>query len=128
MKKDKLFRVLAQLLNARARCANDGDKTEWFQKHSERIEALVKKHFPSGAGFDNGTKINIDNSSDETLVFHTSFHHMDENGMYDGWTEHVVQVEPSLAFEFTLKISGKNKNDIKEYIHEVFHESLSTEV
>ncbi len=118
-----LFVELAQLVGAYQRCIKDSSKAEWQAKHRERIESLVKDRMPSGSGFDCGTKLDFDKSSEEKLVFHTSYHHMTE-GVYDGWTEHTVTVKPSLAFGISLTIGGRNRNDIKDHIGELFDYSL----
>lgn len=94
----------------------------------EALLRLVKEHMPSGSGFDAGTQIDLDESTPDRLVFTTSFHHMNEHGFYDGWTEHIVTVYPSLAFGATLTIGGYDKNQIKEYIEEVFADALRKEV
>ena len=60
-------------------------------------------------------------STPDKLVFYTSFHHMNDNGFYDGWTEHTVTVRPSLQFGFNMKISGQNRNEIKYHLHDVFY-------
>jgi hypothetical protein len=100
---------------------------EWFDKHEDKILALVKEHMPSGSGFDSGTTIDFDASHAEKLVFSMSFHHMNNNGYYDGWTEHTVTVTPSFQ-GINLRISGRNRNDIKEYIHETFMYALMVDV
>ena len=123
----KLYRELASLVRARLNCEETGNR-EWFQKYEERIEELVKNYMPSGSGFDCGTKIDLDKSTPEKLVFYTDFHHMNEVGYYDGWTEHRITVRPSLAFGFTLTISGRNRNEIKDYIHQAFDCALNEEI
>ena len=50
---------------------------------------------------------------------------MDEHGGYDGWTEHKIIVTPSLVYGFELRVTGKDRNDIKDYIAEVMHGALS---
>ena len=118
---NKLYAVLASLVQARINCDQATPRNdEWFAKHEERIEELVKDCLPSGSGVDCGTKIDLDASNAEKLVLLTSYHHMDEAGGYDGWTEHTVIVTPSLAFGFVMTISGKNRNDIKELIAQYF--------
>ena len=124
MKDDPLYKQLALLVDARLRCEGDESKYGWFRTHENQINALVHEHMPHGAGFDNGTSIDFDRSTGERLVFTTAFHHHDEHG-YDGWTEHTVTVTASLAFNFSLKIGGRNRNDIKDYMHEVFACSLN---
>ena len=123
----KLYRKLASLVQAHINCEISGNK-EWFEKHEARIEELVKNYMPSGSGFDCGTKIDLDKSTPEKLVFYTDFHHMNEVGYYDGWTEHRITVRPSLAFGFTLTISGRNRNEIKDYIHQAFDCALNEEI
>lgn len=92
------------------------------------IEALVKAHMPSGSGIDNGTKIDLHASNRVKLVFTFGFHHMDEHGGYDGWTEHKLYVRPDFLFDITLNITGRNRNDIKEYLHGVYTHALNFEV
>ena len=122
-----LYSELAAAVDARRRCASTPNN-EWFDKHTETIEKLVKQHLPHGSGFDSGTTIDLDSSHADKLVFHTSFHHMNENGYYDGWTEHTVTVTPSLQHAFNLRISGRNRNDIKEMMHQNFDYALRTDV
>lgn len=119
----ELVRTIAQLVDARLRCMATGN--EWAGEHTERLEQIVKECFPSGSGFDNGTRLDLDRSNCDRLIFHTAFHHMSDSGYYDGWTEHTVAVTADLAFGFRLRVSGKNRNQIKEYIHEAFNAALS---
>jgi hypothetical protein len=143
-----LYSELSSLIQARANCLakmdklnpnavsasmlmgdNEWHKTrEWKHKHEDFANQLVEEHLPSGSGFDSGTKLDWDASHAEKLVFTTAFHHMDENGYYDGWTEHTVTVTPSLAHGFHMRISGRNRNDIKEYIGDTFREALDSDV
>ena len=125
-----LYSELAMLIQARRNCAESVNGTpslqDWFEKHSDRIEALVREHMPSGSGFDSGTTLDLDASHAERLVFNTAFHHM-EDGYYAGWTQHTVTVTPSFH-GFNLRVSGRNRNDIKDYIGSMFHEALHTEL
>ena len=73
------------------------DNTVHQENWEEKAEALVKEHMPSGSGFDCGTQLAWEKMSsggttikwNGKLVFKTSFHHMDEHGGYDGWTEYI---------------------------------------
>ena len=114
--------------NSIAKCVSCDNWHEWFDRHTETIESIVKEHFPSGSGFDCGTKLDFEKSTPEKLIFFTEFHHMDESGMYDGWTAHEVIVKPSLAFGFTIRVTGKDRNDIKDYIAECFDGALNEEI
>jgi hypothetical protein len=115
----KFYQDVAQTFNAYNNCIKSGNK-EWEDRHANNLEDLVKKYLPRGSGFDNGTKFNWDESKDNKLVFDTAFHHMNENGYYDGWSEHKIIITPDLMNDFNVKITGKNRNNIKEYIYSRF--------
>lgn len=88
----------------------------------ENLQACL----PSGSGIDCGTKIDIDKSNTNEIVLHCSYHHMNDNGFYDGWTEHKIRIWPTFdGFDFT--ISGRNRNDVKEYLEQCYHQTLSDE-
>jgi hypothetical protein len=125
--KTKLYARLASLIESAAHRDETGN-LEWATKHRHTFRDLVKEHLPSGSGFDAGTTLNEGLSTPEKLIFETSFHHMDEHGGYDGWTEHKVIVTPSLAHGCDLRVTGRDRNDIKSYIAETFAHVLDTEV
>lgn len=114
-----VVQVLASLVDARRNCIKSGNE-EWKEHHEVTIKTIVRAHLPHGAGFDIGTELDMDKSSSGRLVFSTSFHHMDEMGGYDGWTDHSVIVTPSLTHVFDLRITGRDRNGIKDYIADVF--------
>ena len=121
----KVYQAIARRVDALRSC-ND----EWIIKHTECIDSLVRERFPSGSGFDCGTQFDIAahvESPIDRLVFDTAFHHMNENGYYDGWTDHKVIIRPSLRDGFTLSVTGRDRNGIKEYIADVFHAVLDSE-
>lgn len=118
-----LYSELSSLIQARLNC-QDHHNQEWFQNHSRSIEKLVYDWLPSGAGFDNGTTLNLEESHAEKLVFHTSFHHMNDCGVYDGWTVHTIVATPSFLHGVNLRVSGHNRNHIKDHIYECFYAAL----
>lgn len=119
-----LYRLIARAGVAADNCAKHGN-TEWQQVWEDLLEQC-EKLLPSGSGFDAGTT--IEHASSNKIVLQTSFHHMDEHGYYDGWSEHTVTVIPNLMYGFDLCISGCNKNNVKEYIADVFYDALNQEV
>jgi hypothetical protein len=121
-----VYQVIASLVVAIKNCARDGNE-EWQRMHTERLYETVNRMMPSGSGFDTGTQLDIEKSSDVKLVFHTNYHHMNDGGFYDGWTRHTVTVRPNLALEIEIIVSGRNRNDIKEYIGDEFHNALTNE-
>jgi hypothetical protein len=94
----------------------------------EGLESLVKENLPRGSGFDAGTTLVLEKSSQDLLVFNTSFHHMNDGGFYDGWTHHNVRVKASLLFDFQVTVGGINRREIKDYIGETFHHVMSLEM
>jgi hypothetical protein len=124
MGQKQTYVVLATRVQARINClTKDSDPQNWAGKHEDRIEEIMRD-FPHGSGFDNGTTIDLGKSTGDKLIFHTSFHHMNDVGMYDGWTEHTVTVRPSLQHGFRVVVGGRNRNQIKDMISEAFYDAL----
>lgn len=116
----KRYIQLAKAIGSLKRCQEaQADNPEWIEKHSNAIDELCEA-LPSGSGFDSGSKLDLDASSGDKLVFTTAYHHMNEGGMYDGWTEHTVTVTPSFELGCHIKVSGPNRNEIRNYIDEQF--------
>jgi hypothetical protein len=121
----KRYQALAIAIGSKARC-------EEFNKDNSHMEVIktwkasiarMMESFPSGSGFDSGTKLD-DSSTGNKLVFTTAYHHMNDGGMYDGWTEHTITAKPDLEIGFRLSITGRDRNGIKEYISDMFNEAL----
>ena len=120
-----LYRQIAETLQAIKNCEKSNN-IEWRDRHEETLDTLLD-HMPSGSGIDNGCKLDRDGSTRTKLVFDCAYHHMNEHGMYDGWTDHTVTVTPSFQ-GIEMKISGKDRNDIKDYLHETLHYALTQEI
>ena len=118
----QIYQAIANTLGAIANCQKSGN-AEWEKRHSDTLDDLWAEA-PSGSGVDCGTKLD-DSSTPNRLVFNASFHHMDEHGGYDGWTEHQIIVTPDLVFGFDLRITGRNRNEIKDYLGELYYHWLS---
>jgi hypothetical protein len=122
-----LYQHFAHCFAALMNCDNSGNQ-EWAGIWADRIAALAREHLPSGSGFDSGSTFDLDESRPDRFVMQTSFHHMNDSGMYDGWTEHRVIMTPSFLSGFDLKITGRDRRQIKDYIGETFHNLLSAPV
>lgn len=123
----KTYHAIARALGAMRRCENSNPiNQEWADNHEAAISALCDE-LPSGSGFDNGSHIDLNASTPEKLVFTTAFHHMDEGGCYDGWTYHEVIITPSLEMGCHIKVTGRNRHDIKSYIQECFSNALEAD-
>ena len=126
-----LYSELATAIQVRRNCAEITPvgvmkSHEWFDKWTDRIKELVDM-LPSGSGIDCGTKIDLDASHAEKIVLYVSFHHMNDVGYYDEWTEHTITVSPGFN-GINMRISGRNRNDIKDYLYETYDYALTREV
>jgi hypothetical protein len=89
------------------------------------LKDYVRKHAPSGSGIDAG--IHLLSDSPDKLEFSCDFHHMNKHGYYDGWTNHKAIVRPTFS-GIDVYITGRDRNDIKEHLLQVFHNWLTSEV
>ena len=124
--KTMLITRIAGLLQARQNCLTSNN-IEWYEKHTDKLESLSDL-LPSGSGIDSGTKIDLNDSNENKIVLCFGFHHMDENGNYNGWTDHKVIITPSLVNTFNMKITGKDINGVKDYLFDLFDTVLNTEI
>lgn len=108
---------VSSLLVAIANCKKSNNK-EWEEKHSESL-AEILSNLPNGSGLDAGVHFDSKSSKTDKLVFTFSFHHMND-GYYDGWTEHKLIITPTFG-SFDIRITGRDKNSIKEYLYDLFH-------
>lgn len=99
----------------------------WEFRHNELLHLIEKNILPSGAGIDSGCKLNFEKSTDMRIVIDFSYHHMNEAGFYDGWTEHSLTITPSFD-GIDLRISGKDRNQIKDYLYDTFHHCLTSKI
>lgn len=121
-----LYRAIVQALVALETSLSRGN-AEWVPRWNTVLREYDKM-LPRGSGLDNGSVLVKAESDSEKLVIETSFHHMNDDGFYDGWTEHRVIVKPSLLHGINVAVSGRDRRDIKVYIAEVFTEALLSEV
>jgi hypothetical protein len=124
---EPVYALLASHIGAYRNCIVSGN-VEWKDRHREAIEQIARDVLPSGSGIDSGTTIDIERSTQDKIVMSTAFHHMDDEGFYDGWTEHRIIARPSFIDALTLSISGRDRNDIKEYLAQTFKHILTSRV
>lgn len=115
----KLYTALAQLVSA--------DRQKNDSSTMQRIVEYVERYMPIGGGIEN-TRLVLAKSTESVLVFSCSFHHMNRNGFYDGYTYHEIKVSSSLTNEINIRITGKDRYDIKEYLDQIFFDALVQDV
>lgn len=113
---------IASLCEQHRRCTSSWNST-WKERSCKELDA-IEHMLPSGSGIDCGTKIDRDKSGFERVVLTCSFHHMDDCGGYDGWTDHTITVRPSFLGRFSVNVSGRDRNGIKDYLVEVYDYAL----
>lgn len=118
---------IAAAFEALRNCERAGND-EWMDIWADRLDSLCRDHLPSGSGFDNGTELERDTSRPDRLVFLAGFHHMNDSGFYDGWTHHRVVVSPAFVSGFDIRVTGRDRRGIKDYIAETFSQALDSPV
>jgi trehalose utilization protein len=127
--KAPVYKHLASSIAARLHCiAHPEQFMQWIDRHERQALFIVNNCLPHGSGIDSGIQLDFEQSTGEKLIFTTEFHHMNDVGYYDGWTSHQVIVTPSLQFGLNLHITGRNRNDIKDYLHECIDSALEAVV
>ena len=117
----KLYQIIASASGAHARCI--AEESDWADKWYKLLDDIELNHLPSGSGVDSGTRIDRDATTETRIVLTCDFHHMNDGGYYDGWTTHKIIITP--AFDgFDLRVTGRDRNDIKDYLGDLFHHCL----
>jgi hypothetical protein len=122
------MKTVAQEISARlSQIQNllEAGNTSMMSHCGDKLRLLVKELMPSGWGFDMGTTLHV-RSTPNKLVFVTEFHHMNDDGFYDGWTGHIVTVVPTFN-GMKIHVSGRNRDSIKDVIAETFSFTLGDE-
>ena len=118
-----IIQQIAAIVAAKKRCQYNGN--DYAKIHDATLRD-IESNLPSGSGIDCGTKICDNDCLDEKVVLSCEFHHMNEDGYYDGWTFHEIIVTPSFS-GINIRFTGINRNNIKEYLHEVYSQALTQE-
>jgi hypothetical protein len=107
-------------------CKKSGND-EWLQRWHDRLNGLVDL-IPLGSGLDAGPRAHGSVEVDpDGIRFDVGFHHMNDVGHYDGWSSHTVTIRP--AFDgLNVRISGRDRNQIKDHIHEVMEHAFTQNV
>ena len=80
---------------------------EYLDSKNKQVDELIDKYLPSGSGFDG--KIELDEkSTDEKIIIHVEYHHMDINGFYDGWSTFKVIITASMAYNYCMQVKGES--------------------
>ena len=120
----KTYQLIALLLQAIENCESSGN-TEWIPTHEARLADIAANRLPRGSGINNGVSVS-EKSTPQRIVLNFGYHHMNEHGFYDGWSDYEAIVTPCLIDGFNLRVKGDNRNDILDYLHEIIYFALKT--
>lgn len=86
---------------------------------------MARECLPSGSGIDNGIHVDLHKSTNDKIVLTFAYHHLNDGGYYDGWTDHTCIVRPDLQSDIRLRITGRNRNGIKDYLYDTLQQALT---
>lgn len=86
---------------------------------------MLQKLLPIGNGIEKECVILL-KSTEKRIVIDTTYRHQ-INPLEIRWTDHQIVITPSFEGEINIRVTGKNVDNIKEYLHEVFREALMKE-
>lgn len=110
-----IFSTLQAAHNARK-----ANNIEWINRHEDRLFELLNEFLPHGSGID--CKWTYDFKRADKITARSSYHQMDDNGMYDGW----IDFEVSILSNWDIRIKGKfgRNQDTADYLHETIEYSI----
>jgi hypothetical protein len=121
-----VIQAIAAKVEYLKRCDGNAQFAKYVNAAQEKLDKLIK-HLPSGSGIDAGVKLDFERSNSKCVVLTFNFHHMNDVGYYDGWTYHTAIVTPAFG-GFNLAITGRDRNQIKDYLYDVFDYALRQKV
>lgn len=121
-----VIQEIASRIVARSNCERLGN-ADWHRIHGDIVRDIGKDYLPRGSGIDSGSYVDQDASRPDRVVICTEFHHMNDVGMYDGWTSHSVVVTPTFD-GIDVRVTGRDRNGIKDYLADVFRDALMAEL
>lgn len=105
----------------------------WYKETNENYKgvameriAKLQSMLPHGSGIDSGCRIDVEKSGYQKVIIYFSFHHM-EDGYYSGWSDYKLICTSDFS-GLQLRIVGKDKDYLKDYLYDVFDEVLNREV
>ena len=99
-----------------ARLVDRNPTGEYLDSKNEQMEDLVKNYLPSGSGFDGDISID-EKSTDKKIILHVEYHHMNDNGFYDGWSTFKVIITASMAYNYSMQVKGESV--VRKYFYHV---------
>jgi len=112
---EKLYQKIARVASQK----------NWAKRSKEL--SLLQELLPNGNGIrgQEGLAVILLESTEKRIVIGTIYWHPKDRY---GWTAHQVVITPSFEGEINIRITGKNENNVKKYLHDIFREALMNEI
>ena len=124
----RVFEKIGELMIGLKRITNPS----YYDSVVKNVEGLISKHFPHGSGFDSKPEFSFDLSAYNKWIIFQSYHHMNDNGYYCGWSHFKIIVTPCFVGGFEIKIIAKHSSrecskrfNNDDYFYEVYYECLN---
>jgi hypothetical protein len=127
----KFYEKLASTLDAMRNCKKNNNQ-EWYEKHKATAEELVKQ-LPHGSGIDGKTIIDPDRCRKDLIIIESSYHCMNDVGMYDDWIDFELWIRPNFS-GIDIDVKGRFSDrhgkyaTTKDYLSDTFSVALQEDV
>lgn len=125
-----VIQALSALVGARRRCYESGNLDAAYG-HEVDIRDIETNHLPHGSGFDWGTSVDLEQSTEESVVLHMPYERIDENGYYCERCDYSVIVKPAFV-GITIEVFGAPGEDTcnadTDYIGQVLQDVLESSI
>ena len=113
----KLYQKIARVVSQK----------NWAKRAKEL--SLLQELLPNGNGIrgQEGLAEILPESTKKRIVIYTTYWHPNDSYETSRWTAHQVIITPSFEREINIRITGKNKDNVKDYLHDIFREALMKE-
>lgn len=121
-----IYAAMAEAITAYQNCVAKGNEL-WANRWLDRLKQL-ENLLPvgSGSGFFDVHLFALYRFKEEIRI-DLSYLFTDEHGVYDGYRDYQVVIKPSLFLGVKLTVKGRDRNDIKTYIRDVYYQALTSE-
>ncbi|MFY7937382.1 MAG: hypothetical protein ACOVOQ_08395 [Flavobacterium sp.] len=121
----KLYKEIARVLGQKNKSLNVIEKelTLFKEVLPIRLNPVIK----DGNRIEAGCVISL-KSTKKRIVIDTLYWHTNDSDETSRCTAHQVVITPSFEDEINIRITGKNEDNVKEYLHNIFRESLMSEI
>lgn len=130
--KQPLYQAMAQTFAAYKGCIDMGN-SDYETIHRDKLDMMAREYLPSGSGVDNGTTIDVDRCTLDSMVLRFGWHYMNEDGYYCGWINFVVGITASLRWGFDVQIAttdtdkDEQVDGLLDYLHDLYQNALAEE-